>query len=65
MIKIYKRSELQGAEKFGNCASCSCDKDKRVIYKIEFKDETRNKSSLSLCSECILELEKAIKLLKE
>lgn len=55
MIKVIKRSELQGAEKFGSCASCGCRTDEKEIYKVEFEDAYNNRTSLSLCYDCMSE----------
>lgn len=60
MIKIKKCSELHGAEKFGSCASCGCGSDEKEIYKLEFEVLGNNRSSLSLCYDCLLELRKMI-----
>lgn len=60
MVTIKKRSESLGAEKFGSCVNCGCGTDEKEIYKLEFYDLVNNKSSLSLCSECILILKETI-----
>lgn len=53
MIKIVHRSKLQGAERFGSCASCGKE---RGVYKISFEDNHRNYASISLCEDCLKEL---------
>jgi hypothetical protein len=54
MIKIIHRSKMQGAEKYGTCASCGKDRD---VYKISFEDNVGNYSSISLCWKCLKELQ--------
>lgn len=56
MIKIMKKSELQGAAKFGNCASCGKGTDDTEIYKIEFEDFGTQSISIGLCLDCLAEL---------
>lgn len=53
MIKVEKRSTLQGAEKYGSCASCGKERD---VYKVSFEDLHNNRTSISLCYECLVEL---------
>lgn len=53
MIKVEHRSKLQGAEKFGSCASCGKERD---VYKISFEDLHNNCTSVSLCFACFAEL---------
>ena len=53
MIKVEKRSELQGAEKYGSCVSCGKERD---VYKISFEDLHNNRTSVSLCYACFAEL---------
>lgn len=53
MIKIMKKSELQGAARFGNCASCGKGTDEIEIYKIECGDPPTYSSSLDLCLDCL------------
>lgn len=60
MIKIMKRSELQGAGKFGSCSSCGCGTDEKEVYKMEFEDCHNNRSSVSLCNECLTKLKNMI-----
>ena len=56
MIKIMKKSELQGAAKFGNCVSCGKGTDETEIYKIEFEDLGTQSISIGLCLDCLAEL---------
>ncbi|WP_320973257.1 hypothetical protein [Enterocloster bolteae] len=56
MIRIIKRSELRGAAKYGNCASCGKGSDEAEIYKIECGDSLKDFSSLDLCLDCLAEL---------
>lgn len=56
MIKIMKKSELQGAAKYGNCASCGKGTDETEIYKIEFENFENHSISISLCLDCLAEL---------
>lgn len=53
MIHIVHRSKLQGADRFGSCASCGKERD---VYKISFEDQHRNYCSISLCESCLDEL---------
>lgn len=50
MITIEKRSNIQGAEKYGNCVSCGTNQD---VYKITFNDGTSSSVSISLCLDCL------------
>lgn len=52
MIKIVKKSELQGADRFGNCASCGKGIDETEIYKIECGNAPTC-SCLDLCLDCL------------
>lgn len=61
MIKIKKCSELHGAERFGSCASCGCGTAEKEIYKLEFEVLGNNRSSLSVCRDCLIELREMIK----
>ena len=56
MIKIEHKSKMQGAEKFGSCASCGKERD---VYKITF-EEGYNRTSISLCFNCMNELKTQI-----
>lgn len=53
MIKLEKRKELQGADKYGSCVSCGKERD---VYKVSFDDLHNNKTSISLCYDCLVEL---------
>ena len=53
MIKVEKRNKLQGAEKYGSCASCGKERD---VYKISVEDLHNNRTSISVCFECFTEL---------
>ncbi|EPD59141.1 hypothetical protein HMPREF1215_00748 [Coprococcus sp. HPP0074] len=57
MINIIHRSKLEGANRFGTCASCVKERD---VYKISFEDEHGNNCSISLCKSCLKELENMI-----
>lgn len=50
MFKILHRSELDGAEKYGSCASCGKERD---VYKIEFTSDNTDSTSISLCEDCL------------
>ena len=50
MFKIIHRNKLDGAEKYGSCASCGKERD---VYKIEFTDNNKTSSSISLCEDCM------------
>lgn len=53
MIKIMKKSELQGAAKYGNCAGCGKGTNETEIYKIECGYSSTCSSSLDLCLDCL------------
>lgn len=55
MIKIMKKSELQGAAKYGNYASCGKGSDESEIYKIECGDSSTCVNSFNLCLDCLAE----------
>lgn len=61
MIEIKKKSELKGAEKYGDCSSCSKRSSEIDLYQIEFHydDSTRN-HAVDLCFKCMCELGKMI-----
>ena len=56
MIKILKKSALQGADKYGECTACGRTKDDSgiEIYKIEFESVYGKKSSLNICRDCAI-----------
>lgn len=56
MIKIVKRSELQGAERNSYCSSCWKSSNEVEIYSIECGDSSNGFSSLDLCLDCLAEL---------
>lgn len=57
MIEIKKKSELKGAEKYGDCNSCSKRSSETDLYQIEFhyEDSTKN-HTVNLCFDCMCEL---------
>lgn len=56
MIKIMKKSKLQGAGKYGSCAACGKGSDEAEIYKIEFENLENHSTGISLCLDCLAEL---------
>lgn len=50
MFKIIHRSKLDGAEKYGSCASCGKEQDN---YKIEFASDNAKSTSINLCEDCL------------
>lgn len=61
MISIKKNSEFSGAEKYGQCASCSKGSLETELYRISFTyDGSTKTSSVDLCSECMEELKMMI-----
>lgn len=62
MISIKKKSELTGAEKYGQCASCSKGSSETELYRISFTYDGSTKThSIDLCPECMKELETTMK----
>lgn len=62
MISIKKKSELLGAEKYGQCASCAKSSSETELYQISFSYEGSTKThSIDLCPECMKELETTVK----
>lgn len=54
MISIKKNSEFFGAEKYGQCASCSKGSSETELYRISFTYDGSTKStSVDLCRECM------------
>lgn len=49
MIEIKKKSELKGAEKYGDCNSCSKRSGETDLYQIEFHYDDSTKIILSTC----------------
>ena len=61
MISIKKKSELTGAEKYGQCASCAKGSSEAELYQISFSYEGSTKSnSIDLCVECMEEMKNMI-----
>ena len=57
MIEIKKKSELKGAEKYGDCSSCSKRSGETDLYQIKFNYESSTKShAVNLCFGCMCEL---------
>lgn len=66
MISIKKKSELMGAEKYGQCASCAKGSSEAVLYQISFTYDGSTKStSIDLCSECMEEMKNMIEGVKK
>ena len=62
MISIKKNSEFSGAEKYGQCASCSKGSSEAELYRISFTyDGSKKTHSIDLCPECMKELETTMK----
>lgn len=53
MIEIKKKSELRGAEKYGQCASCSKGSSETELYQISFSDGSNKNTSICLCADCL------------
>ena len=61
MISIKKKSELLGAEKYGQCASCAKGSSETELYQISFSYEGSTKSnSVDLCPECMEKMKNMI-----
>ena len=55
--EIKKKSELKGAEKYGDCNSCSKRSGETDLYQIEFHyDDSTKNHTVNLCFECMCEL---------
>ena len=55
MIQIKKKSELLGAEKYGQCASCAKRSSETELYQISFTYEDSTKTnSIDLCNDCMI-----------
>ena len=66
MISIKKKSELMGAEKYGQCASCAKGSSETDLYQISFTYDGSTKStSIDLCSECMEEMKNMIEGVKK
>lgn len=55
MIEIKKKSELKGAEKYGDCNSCSNRSSETDLYQISFHYEG-SRHIVNLCFACMCEL---------
>mgnify|MGYP001116739629 CR=1 FL=1 len=54
MIEIKKKSEIKGAEKYGNCNSCSKRSSETDLYQIEFHYDNSTKNQvINLCFDCM------------
>lgn len=58
MIKILKKSELHGADKYGECIACGVDAQSsgKDIYKIEFESTCGKCNSVNICRDCAVVL---------
>ena len=57
MITIKKKADLIGAEKYGQCASCSKGSSDAKLYQITFSYEDSTKSNaIDLCEDCLFGL---------
>lgn len=59
MIKIKKKSELDGAEQYGQCANCAKDSSQGELYQLLFGCENAElikSSSMDLCFDCMMGL---------
>lgn len=66
MISIKNKSELMGAEKYGQCASCAKGSSEADLYQISFTYDGSTKStSIDLCSECMEEMKNMIEGVKK
>ena len=66
MISIKKKSELMGAEKYGQCASCAKGSSEADLYQISFTYDGSTKStSVDLCPECMEEMKNMIEGIKK
>lgn len=46
MIEIKKKSELKGAEKYGDCNSCSKRSNETDLYQIDFIMRIQRRTTL-------------------
>lgn len=66
MISIKKKSELSGAEKYGQCASCAKGSLETELYQISFTYDGSTKStSMDLCPECLFTMKNRIEDIEE
>lgn len=57
MITIKKKSELKGAERYGQCANCAKESSETELYQLSFCYENSTKTnSIDLCRNCLEEL---------
>ena len=57
MIEIRKKSELKGAEKYGDCRSCAKRSSETELYQINFRyDDSTKNDVINLCYDCIKKL---------
>lgn len=57
MIDIKKKSELVGAEKYGQCASCAKGSSEAELYQLSFcYDGSTKSNSIDLCWDCMVEM---------
>ena len=57
MIKIKKKSELIGAEKYGQCSSCAKGSSEAELYQLSFcYDGSTKSNSIDLCWDCMVEM---------
>lgn len=62
MISIKRIVSFSGAEKYGQCASCSKGSSEAELYRISFTYDGSTKThSIDLCPECMEELETTMK----
>ena len=61
MISIKKNNEFSGAEKYGQCASCSKGSSEAELYRFSFAyDGSTKTTSVDLCLECMGEMKNMI-----
>lgn len=57
MINIKKKSELVGAERYGQCASCSKGSSEAELYQLSFcYDGSTKSNSIDLCRDCMVRM---------
>lgn len=66
MITIQKSSELNGAQKFGQCINCGVNSKDADIYKIMFQlsdldDNENSRSTINICYKCMKKLNKQMR----
>lgn len=66
MIEIKKKSELTGAERFGDCISCGKRSNETDLYQISFRYENSTKDRIvDICFDCMCEMGDMIVILKK